>query len=168
VEETHLCFRLPAYEAKLCVWERKLPKWYWCDPGIVRAMKRSSGNLVPEERGALFEGMVVQLVRAYKDYRGICDNIYYWYYWALSGRSETEVDFLLIRGSDLIAIEAKSGSALTDTWCKGLRAIAQLKGLARRREAVIEDIYWRPPDSVDRDHCPGHVSVCDQHGRASP
>jgi len=29
LEETLLCFRVPAYEAKLRVRERKLPKWYW-------------------------------------------------------------------------------------------------------------------------------------------
>jgi len=135
--ETLLCFRLPAYEAKLRVRERKLPKWYWCDPGIVRAMKRSPGSLAPEERGVLFEGLVAQLLRAYKDYRNICDEIYYW---APSGRSETEVDFLLVRGNDLIAIETKSGQTFTDTWCKGLRAVAQLKGLCRR---II--IYPRGP-----------------------
>jgi predicted AAA+ superfamily ATPase len=129
LEETLLCFRLPAYEAKLRVRERKLPKWYWCDPGIVRAMKRSSTGLAPEERGALFEGMVAQLIRAYKDYRGICDEMYYW---APSGGSETEVDFLLLRGADIIAVEAKSGTTFADTWCKGLRAIAGLKGVTRR------------------------------------
>ena len=41
LEETLLCFQLPAYETRLRVRERKLPKWYWCDPGIVRAMKKS-------------------------------------------------------------------------------------------------------------------------------
>ena len=46
--ETLLCFRLPAYEAKIRVRERKLPKWYWCDPGLVRAMKGSKGSVLPE------------------------------------------------------------------------------------------------------------------------
>jgi predicted AAA+ superfamily ATPase len=136
LEETLLCFRLPAYEAKLRVRERKLPKWYWCDAGIVRAMKRVSGGIAPEERGALFEGMVAQLLRAYKDYRGVCDEMYYW----ASGRSDTEVDFLLIRGGQLVAVEAKSGSTFTEGWCKGLRAIAGIKGLHRR---VI--VYPRGP-----------------------
>ena len=44
LEETLLCFRLPAYEARLRVRERKLPKWYWCDPGVVRVMKRTTGS----------------------------------------------------------------------------------------------------------------------------
>lgn len=144
--ETLLCFRLPAYEAKLRVRERKLPKWYWCDPGIVRAMKRSSGGIVPEERGGLFEGLVAQLLRAYKDYRGLYDEIYYW---APSGRSETEVDFLLVRGTDLIAIEAKSGQTFTDTWCKGLRAVAQLKGLCRRIIVYPQGPVLRTEDGID-------------------
>jgi len=144
--ETLLCFRLPAYEAKLRVRERKLPKWYWCDPGIVRAMKRSTGGITPEERGVLFEGMVAQLLRAYKDYRGICDEMYYW---APSGRSETEVDFLLVRGADLIAVEAKSSQTFTDTWCKGLRAVSQLKGLCRRIIVYPRGPVLRTEDGID-------------------
>jgi predicted AAA+ superfamily ATPase len=144
--ETLLCFRLPAYEAKLRVRERKLPKWYWCDPGIARAMKRSTGGIAPEERGVLFEGLVAQLLRAYKDYRGICDEMYYW---APSGRSETEVDFLLVHGTDLIAVEAKSGQTFTDTWCKGLRAVAQLKGLCRRIIVYPRGPVLRTEDGID-------------------
>jgi predicted AAA+ superfamily ATPase len=143
LEETLLCFRLPAFEAKLRVRERKLPKWYWCDPGIVRAMKRAKEALVVEEKGALFEGMVAQLLRAYKEYRGIFDDMYYW---APSGRSGMEVDFILVRGLELIALEAKSGNTFRDAWCKGLRAIKALKGLQRR---II--VYPRGPAMKTRD-----------------
>ena len=138
LEETLLCFRLPAYEAKLRVRERKLPKWYWCDPGIVRAMKRAKGDLVAEEREALFEGMVAQLLRAYKDYRGTYDEMFYW---APAGQPGTEVDFLLLRGSDLIAIEAKSGNTFHEGWFKGLRVVAKMKGLRHR----IIIVYPRGP-----------------------
>ena len=73
---------------------------------------------------------MVQLLRAYKDYRGICDEIYYW---APSGLTQIEVDFLLVRGADdLIAVEVKSGQNFNETWCKGLRSVAKLKGLRRR------------------------------------
>jgi predicted AAA+ superfamily ATPase len=146
LEETLLCFRLPAYEAKLRVRERKLPKWYWCDPGIVRAMKRSTGIPAPEERGALFEGMVAQLIRAYRDYRNICDDMYYW---APSGRSATEVDFLLVRGEDLIAVEAKSGNTFTEGWCRGLRAVAELKGLRRRIIVYPHGPVLQTKDGID-------------------
>ncbi len=143
LEETLLCFRLPAYEAKLRVRERKLPKWYWCDPGIVRVMKRVSGVVAPEERGALFEGLVAQLIRAYRDYRVLFDEMYYW---APSAKSDTAVDFLLIQGGEFIAIEAKSGNKFMESWCKGLRAIAKLKGVRRR---II--VYPRGPIMQTRD-----------------
>jgi len=146
LEETLLCLRLPAYEAKLRVRERKLPKWYWCDPGIVRAMKRVSGDVAPEERGALFEGMVAQLLRAYRDYRGLFDEMYYW---APSVKSKTEVDFLLVRGAELIAVEAKSGKTFTEAWCKGLRAVAELKGLRRRIIVYPRGPVLRTKDGIE-------------------
>jgi len=146
LEETLLCFRLPAYEAKLRVRERKLPKWYWCDPGIVRAMKRAKGDLIAEEKGALFEGMVAQLLRAYKDYCGSFDEMYYW---APIGQPTTEIDFLLVRGSDLVAIEAKSGSTFNEGWCKGLRAVAKLKGLQRRIIVYPRGPILRTEDGID-------------------
>ena len=60
LEETLLCFRLPAYEARLRVRERKLPKWYWCDPGLVRYEARDrpggaggQGGIVRRNGGAV-------------------------------------------------------------------------------------------------------------------
>ena len=129
LKQTLLCFQVDAYEAKLRVRERKLPKWYWCDPGVVRAMKKARGPVIPEERGALFEGLVAQLIRAYRDYRNLCDDVYYW---GFGGASGTEVDFLLIRGQKIITVEAKAGQTFTEKWCRGLRAVGQLKGLCRR------------------------------------
>jgi predicted AAA+ superfamily ATPase len=146
LEETLLCFRHPAYEAKLRVRERKLPKWYWCDPGIVRSMKRATGPLAPEEKGALFEGMVAQLLRAYRDYRGMFEDMYYW---APSGPSGKEVDFILVQGSDLIAVEAKSGNTFTDALCKGLRAIEPLEGLQRRIVVYPRGPAMRTRDGID-------------------
>lgn len=149
LEETLLCFRLPAYEAKLRVRERKLPKWYWCDPGIVRAMKRTKGSLAPEERGALFEGLVAQMLRAYRGYRDTFDEMHYW---APSGGSNTEVDFLLVRGEDLIAVEAKSGHTFMEGWCKGLRAVARLKGLKRRIIVYPEGPVLETEDGIEVFH----------------
>jgi predicted AAA+ superfamily ATPase len=146
LEETLLCFRLPAYEGKLRVRERRLPKWYWCDPGIARVMKRASGTLAPEERGVLFEGIVAQWLRAYKDYRGICDNMFYW---APSGRSEIEVDLILSRGTGIVAVEAKSGKTFSETWCKGLRAITKLPGLQRRILIYPHGPAMRTKDGLD-------------------
>jgi predicted AAA+ superfamily ATPase len=146
LEETLLCFRLPAYEARLRVRERKHPKWYWCDPGLVRAMKRSFGPVVPEERGALFEGLVAQVIRAYRDYRRICDEIYYW---SPSGGAATEVDFLLKQENRFIAVEVKASGRFAESWCRGLRAASELKGLARRLIVYPRGPVLKTPDGIE-------------------
>lgn len=91
-------------------------------------MKRSTGPVLPEEKGALFEGLVAQLLRAYRDYTGICEEIPY----RSGGSREAEVDFVLARGAERIAIEVKSSLQFHEQWCRGLRAIAPLAGLVRR------------------------------------
>ncbi len=126
--------------------ERKLPKCYWCDPGLVRSMKRSSGPISHEERGALFEGLVAQLIRAYRDYRGLCDTMSYW---APAGGRLTEVDFLLEKGGRFVAIEAKSGANFTENWCRGLRAAVKRKGLKRRLIVYPHGPVLQTQDSIE-------------------
>ena len=146
LEETLLCFRLPAFEGKLRVRERKLPKWYWCDPGIVRAMKRQKGPPSPEERGTLFEGLVAQLIRSYTDYRDLYDACYYW---ATAAQNRTEVDFLLKREGAFVAVEVKTGTTFSNTWCTGLRAVADLNGLCRRIIVYPEGPELRTEDGIE-------------------
>jgi uncharacterized protein len=129
LEDTLLAFLLPPYEAKLRVKERKHPKLYWCDPGLVRALKRQFSRPTAEERGCLLEGWIAELLRSYRDYRGLFED---WYYWAPGEARETEVDFLLRRGREFVAIEVKAGTSFTAAATRGLRAIAGLKGLVRR------------------------------------
>ncbi len=146
LEETLLGYYLPAYEAKLRVRERKSPKWYWSDPGIVRAMKQAHGPLVAEERGALFEGLVAQVIRAYRDYRGVYDSIFYW---STVKHSPVEVDFLLCRGREFCAVEVKSGRVFDEHWCRGLRAITGLDGLRRRLLVYPAGPELRTADGIE-------------------
>ena len=67
IEDTLLAFKLPAYEARLRVRERKHPKLYWADPGLPRAILGQRGPISPAERCHLFEGWVAALLRAYRD-----------------------------------------------------------------------------------------------------
>jgi predicted AAA+ superfamily ATPase len=127
--DTLLCFRLSAYEAKLRVRERRHPKWYWCDLGVVRAMKGQTGPVSMEERGALFEGLVAQVIRASMEYYSAADRVHYW---APTEAAEMEVDFLLTRGARHVAVEVKSGHRPSSSWVKGLKAIQGLPGLKRR------------------------------------
>ena len=129
LEDTLLLKKLEAYEGKLRVKERKRPKYYFIDPGLVRAMKHQYGSLSIEEKGPLFEGFIFSLLLFQKDTYNEIQDIFYW---SPSGAKKTEVDFILIKGNEKIAIEVKAVENLRNEHFKGLRAISDLQGLKRR------------------------------------
>ena len=125
LRDTYLVTLLPPYEAKLRVKERKHPKLYWTDPGIVRAMKRQLHEPAAEERGALLEGWICGLLRARQAYAGLYDELVYW----APTQGGTEVDFVLRRGKRFVAIEVKTTTNPAPPHFAGLRAIADLAGI---------------------------------------
>ena len=145
LEDTLLTWRLPAYEAKLRVRERRRPKLYWVDPGLVRAVKRQFGPVSMEERGALFEGWILSLLRAHAEEQPVFDDIHYW----APVESRTEVDFLLTRDTEYLAIEAKAASRYNTGLLKGLRAVRGLPRLSRRVLVYDGDRAFRTEDDID-------------------
>lgn len=129
LEDTMLGFFLPAYQAKLRVKERKSNKFYLIDPGLARALKKNFGPVSVEEKGSLFEGLIAQILRAYKDYCNLYEDIYYW---SSSEAKKTEVDFLLKKGKELIAIEVKAKAQVSSQDYRGLKAISNLPSVKRR------------------------------------
>jgi predicted AAA+ superfamily ATPase len=146
LQDTLLADLLPAYQSRLRVRERKHPKLYWVDPGLPRAMKRQLGPVTTEERGVLFEGWIATLLRAYRDYRRLFDE---WYYWAPGKGSAIEVDFLLRRGTDLVAIEVKSSREVSAAMLRGLRAVADLPRLRRRLLVSLGDRRGKTADGIE-------------------
>jgi predicted AAA+ superfamily ATPase len=145
LEDTLLTIRLPAYEAKLRVRERKHPKLYWVDPGIVRAVKKQLGPVHSEERGALLEGWILSLLRTSNETKRIFDDVYYWSPVDIA----VEVDFLLRRGRDLMAIEVKSAKRFHSGMLSGLRAIESLPGLRRRILIYVGARRMESPEGIE-------------------
>lgn len=129
LEDTLLAARLQPFPLKLRVRERAHPKLYWIDPGLVRAVKRRFGPVADEERGPLLEGYVLTLVAAYHEKAPLFDEIGYW---SPAEARDVEVDFLLRRDREHLAIEVKSRTRLEESMLRGLKAVADLEGLARR------------------------------------
>jgi predicted AAA+ superfamily ATPase len=146
IEDTLLAYRLPAFEGRLRVKERKHPKLYWTDAGIVRALKRQFDPPTAEERGTLLEGWVAGLLRSYGDYRGLFDE---WYYWSPAESAAVEVDFLLQKGRAFVAIEVKSSERYSDAMVRGLRAIGDLPGLSRRILLYTGSRVLRTQDNIE-------------------
>lgn len=146
LEDTLLAFRLPAYEGKLRVRERKHPKLYWIDPGLVRAIKKQLSPVTREEQGALLEGLVAVVLKAYGEYAGLFDDFAYW---SPSDAAKTEVDFLLRKATRFVALEVKSSPRLSNDAFRGLRAIGALPGLARRLLVYTGGAELRTEDGIE-------------------
>lgn len=146
LEDTLLARRLPAYEARLRVRERKHPKLYWMDPGVARASKGAYGTVAPEERGPLLEGWVHTLLCTYMAERGLGDELAYW---APAASRGLEVDFVLRRGDELCALEVKAARRIHAGDMAGLRAIAELPGLRRRVLIHRGERPTRTEDGID-------------------
>ncbi len=144
--DTLIANTLGAYESRLRVRERKHPKFYFFDPGVVRALKRYTGTVAAEERGALLEGFVYTLLRFYQERSNLYDDIHYW---SPAEARSTEVDFLLTRGRESIAIEVKSGRSLRPLDLRGLRAVGELHGLARRILVFLGPVPLTTPEGIE-------------------
>ena len=127
MEDTLLLNKLPAYSPKLRVREKKHPKIYWIDPGIARSARKHSGPVSAMEKGSLFEAYIYMCLKMKMEYEHAFDGIYYW-----SSAQSVEVDFLLQAGHELTAIEVKTAKKVRPEDLKGLKAVADLKGVKKR------------------------------------
>lgn len=146
LEDTLMAVRLEAFEPRLRARERRHPKLFWTDAGIVRAAKRQLGPLAAEERGPLFEGLVFNLLRSHNDDGPLFDDVSYW---SPAQSAATEVDFVLRRGRDHLAIEVKHQTRMGPELLPGLRAIADLPRLRRRIVVYCGARTLRTDDGID-------------------
>jgi predicted AAA+ superfamily ATPase len=126
--------------------ERQHPKVYWVDCGVVRAAKRQLGAVGAEERGPLLEGWILTVLRAHNADSNLFEDISYW---APAQARQTEVDFLLRRGTDYIALEVKAQARFSTPQLAGLRAIADLPRLVRRVLVYLGDRRLKTEDGIE-------------------
>lgn len=146
LDDTLLTYRLSGFEPRLRVRERKQPKLYWVDPGLVRGVKKQLGPVTAEESGALFEGWVLTLLRAYAAERELYDDIFYW---SPTQARRTEVDFVLARGKERLALEVKASRRFSRSWLPGLKAIGELEGVVRRVVVYLGSERLRTEEGVE-------------------
>ncbi|HSL19795.1 MAG TPA: DUF4143 domain-containing protein [Methylomirabilota bacterium] len=95
---------VPAWQPKAKVRESGKPKFYFFDPGVVRAIRDVVDEpLADADCGALLEGYLLHELRAAVAYRGLGGEITYW-----RTPGSKEIDFVWTKGSRSVAIEVKS------------------------------------------------------------
>lgn len=118
---------LPAWSSAVRVRESKHPKWYFFDPGVVRAITgRLHDRLLSEERGRLLETLIRGELEAAIDGLGSGGRLAYW-----GLPSETEVDFIWHRSSHATGIEVKASERWRSEFGRGLTTLLDDKKIER-------------------------------------
>ena len=128
LEDTLIAFWLQPWKLKRSNKQVVSSKFYLFDCGVTRALAdRLPYPVHDEERGALFESLIVGEIRAYLAYTGL--NFPMYFYRSYAG---VEVDVIFESSNGYIAIEAKSSSYWERKFNRGLHKLARELG----KEAV--------------------------------
>jgi uncharacterized protein len=120
LEQTLLGFRLPPIHLKAKVKEVSTPKFYFFDPGVVRALSQSLDEDIQKTKGALLETYILHELRCYSDYFQKRCEFFYW-----GTPNENEVDFVVTKGKVRIGIEVKSSKKWDKSFNLGLNTLLE-------------------------------------------
>jgi len=110
---------LPAWQRRAKVKEVASPKFYFFDPGVVRALAgRLREPLDGLERGFQLETWILHELRAAIAYQNIGGELRYW-----RTPSGAEVDFVWTRGAKAVGIEVKSAAKWRPEFAKVLNGL---------------------------------------------
>jgi len=141
---SYLVFRMPPYHRNFGKRLVKTPKLYFLDTGLAAALlgirDAATLNLHPL-RGALFETLVVGELIKQRFNDGKPAELYFW-----RDNTGNEVDVVFEVGTELQAVEIKSGATLVRDWLKGIAKWQSLAGAEARSPWLIyggADAYQR-------------------------
>ncbi len=118
---------LPAWRPRAKVKEIAHAKFYFFDPGVVRALaRRTHEPLADEERGHLLETYVLHELRAWIDRGGTGGELSYW-----RTPHGSEVDFVWTRGARSVGIEVKAATKWRREDGAALVELAETKRIQR-------------------------------------
>ena len=159
LEEMLVTSRLPVFSkrAKRAVIAHQ--KFYFFDAGVFRALRPQGPLDRPEEiDGMALEGLVHQHLRAWLDYSGERNALYFW-----RTRGGTEVDFVVYTPKEFVAIEVKNTAKIKTEDLAGLRTFQQDYPECRtlilyrgRQQLLIEGILAVPVERFLKGIIPNH------------
>ena len=122
VEDTLLGFFLPAYHHSIRKAQKQAPKFYWIDPGIVRALNRTlSVELLPQTSawGEAFEHWVILEFKKNASYQRLD-----WEFSYIRTKDDVEIDLIITRpGQNPLFVEIKSKTQVHESDAKALETL---------------------------------------------
>jgi predicted AAA+ superfamily ATPase len=119
---------------------------HWHRGSLARAAKQQLGPVAAEERGPLLEGLVLTMLRTHNADSELFEEVSYW---APAQARQTEVDSLLRRGREFLAIEVKAQPRFSTPQLAGLRAIGELPRVVRRILVYLGERHLKTEDGID-------------------
>jgi len=121
LEDLLIAVRLPAFAKRA---KRKLighDKFFFFDAGVYRSIRPKGPLDRPAEiDGAALEGLVFQHLRAWNDYSGQPNTLYFW-----RTQAGLEVDFVVYGETELVAIEVKNAVKVSSQDLRSLKTFIQ-------------------------------------------
>lgn len=126
LEASFVVFLLRPYHQNFSKRLIKSPKLYFCDTGLLCYLLRvrdAEDLRLHHQRGAVFENFVIgELLKNFLN-RGLEADLYFW-----RDSHGHEVDLVVDRGGDPLAVEIKSGETVVGDFFKGLEYWRGLRG----------------------------------------
>lgn len=122
LEETYLGFRLLSYDNSVRKSQLTSPKFYWFDLGVQRFLSGQIHNLLSvgsSDFGKAFECFLINEILRYNSYHELDYKLSY-----LQTKHGAEIDLILSRGRETIAIEIKSSLQVNLVEVRALEVIA--------------------------------------------
>lgn len=144
----YVAWRLPPFHANVTSRLVKTAKLHFFDTGIICYLLgiRSPSQLRDHPlRGAIFETWVAAEIRKVRVHRGLPPNLSFF-----RDRKGNEVDLVIERAGELLAIDTKSGHTVADDFFAGLRAFASLLAAGRPRRRVRPFVVYGGEEAQDR------------------
>lgn len=118
LEEMLVAERLPVFTKRARREMITHSKFYFFDCGVYRALRPKGPLDAPAEiDGAALEGLVFQQLRAWLDYSGVRNGLYFW-----RTRTGSEVDFIVYAENIFAAIEVKNAAKVSPRDLTALKA----------------------------------------------
>ncbi len=144
--DTLIGYLLPAWQPKAKVREHGKPKFYFFDPGVVRAIRDVTDEpLAGADTGALLEGFILHELRAAISYQRLGGELCYW-----STPGSKEIDFVWVKGSKRVAVEVKNSRTWRAEYAKVLneflgqgqltRGFVVYRGTERYRSGQVDGL----------------------------
>lgn len=119
--DTLVGFWLEPWKLKKTTKQVSHAKFYFFDPGVVRALSgRLPYPVTPEESGPLFECLIINEIKAYLHYSELGYPLHFW-----RSRNGVEVDLVLETAKGFVAIELKSGSRWDKRFNRGMHRLSE-------------------------------------------